>query len=199
MRIGLTGPIGAGKSTVAACWKDLGAAIVEGDAMGKLAVTTDTKLREELIRTFGGEIANEQGEIISSRLAATAFRDSQSQRELTRLTFPVLYRYAVAEMSKAQSPAGIVVFDAALIYEWEIEVDFDQIVVVTAPREKLITQAVTRLHITEFEANERLSRQIRAEEKAIRANYVIVNNGSKEDLQEKAIKAWNWLKDLQTS
>jgi len=191
--IGLTGPIGAGKSTVAACWKELGAGLVEGDAMGRLALETDDHLRRALVSRFGNDVISSTGEIIRANLANVAFQSADNQRDLTRITFPALYTLARREMTGLKASHGVVVFDAALIYEWDIAGDFDKIVVVTAPRSILVRNSAGRLRITHEEAEERLDRQLPVVEKTSRADIVISNDGSLEELAAKAVDVWKLL------
>jgi len=193
IKVGLTGPIGAGKSFVAAVWESLGAGVVEGDEMGRRALNTDSNLKLALSERFGMEILDPSGEIDRQELALRAFADDQAQRDLTRLTFPTLYRLACAELDRKALECRVVVFDAALIYEWGIEADFDRIVVVTANREKLVTRAAARMRVSLNEANRRLLRQMDPELKARRANEVISNDGDEEHLESQAREVWGRL------
>ena len=191
MRIGLTGPIGSGKSLVASVWASLGAGIVEGDVMGRRALETDADMRRSLAERFGAGILNAEGLIDRSALAEAAFATAEGRAELTRLTFPTLYRLAQAEMGRLeQDGAQVVVFDAALIFEWGVERDFDRIVVVTAPKKLLIDRATQRLNISRGEAENRLRAQLSPAEKVRRADYVIFNNTNIEELTGRAKEVW---------
>ncbi len=192
LHIGLTGPIGAGKSTVASCWKQLGARLVDGDEMGRRAIETDAA-RKDLISRYGNHIANADGEIIRGQLAKAAFSTPENQLDLTRITFPTLYRFARLEMERLSATTKIVVFDAALIFEWGIESDFDRIVVVTAPNQVLLDNSAKRLGISLEEAAERLARQIPPDDKAMRADHLILNDGTVEELETKARDLWKVL------
>jgi len=188
--IGLTGPIGAGKSLVASVWAELGAGIVEGDEMGRQALLVDAELRGNLAERFGREILDENGHVIRYKLAGAAFNSPGGVADLTRLTFPTLNRLAREYFRRLSLDHRVVVYDAALIFEWGIEGDFDRIVVVTAPRDKLILRTMTRLGISRQQAENRLKGQIGIDEKVKKADIVIVNDGSIDELKVKAADVW---------
>ena len=190
LRVGLTGSIGAGKSTVAALWESLGAGIVEGDEMGRLALETDAELRQSLADRFGEQILDDSGAVNRCELALAAFSSRQDQQDLTTLTFPTLYRLAREHIESLLKHQHVVVFDAALIYEWGVESDFDVIVTVTAPKQYLLDHAVARMNISHAEAERRLSWQISSEEKIRRADHVIVIDKDIESLRQKAKAIW---------
>ena len=191
--IGLTGPIGAGKSLVASVWAQLGAGIVEGDEMGRQALIVYAELRRKLAERFGREILDEEGQVIRHKLADVAFNSPGGAADLTRLTFPVLNRLAREYFRRLSLDHRVVVYDAALIFEWGIEGDFDRIVVVSAPRDQLILRTMTRLGINRQQAENRLKGQIGIDEKVKKADIAIVNDGSIEELKVKAEEVWGVL------
>ena len=191
--VGLTGSIGAGKSVVAEVWKGLGAGIVEGDEMGRLALSTDEDLRLKLSERFGNEILDTTGQILHTKLAEAAFNSPGDVQDLTELTFPTLYRLAREEFRKLAHLYRVVVFDAALIFKWGVEDDFDVIVAVTSPDLLLIERASARLGIDPEQAASRLAGQLSSMEKARRTDLVINNNSSLTELKRKAVEVWDRL------
>jgi dephospho-CoA kinase len=185
--------MGAGKSLVAGVWRDLGAGIVEGDEMGRRALESDPALVASLVERFGRTILSTDGVLNRKKLAEVGFLNCHNQRDLTRLTFPALYRLAKQAMALLSPDHPNVVFDAALIFEWGIERDFDKIVVVTAGINTLLARAAARLGICSEEVKRRLDCQIAPEEKANRADFVIWNEGTEEDVAEAARKIWRQL------
>lgn len=175
---------------MAKVWKELSAGVVEGDEMGRLALSTDADLRNELAERFGREILDDDGQIIRSKLAEAAFKTPDAAEDLTSLTFPTLYGLAREKFQELAESRQVIVFDAALIFEWCIEEDFDVVVIVTAPREDLIDRSSKRLGISKDQAEKRLEGQISIKEKVDRADYVINNDGSIEELRKKAQEIW---------
>lgn len=188
--IGLTGAIGVGKSVVAEVWKELGAIIVEGDEMGRRALEEDANLRMRLAKRFGANILNQSGRIIRSQLAAAAFADEAGRRDLTVLTFPTLYRLAKERFREISASGNVAVFDAALIYEWGVEADFDIMVVVTAQEERALRWVASRMNISIPEARKRLAGQISPQEKARRADFTLKNDGDVGDIRKLATRLW---------
>lgn len=170
---------------------DLGAQIVEGDEMGKRALNECPALREKLAHRFDNQILDDSGQIIRTRLAEAAFATKWGRRDLTSITFPFLYDIAKREFDKKGKLSRLVIFDAALIFEWQIEEDFDGIIVVTAPEEMLIHRVCSRLSIPLQQAKQRLQAQIPPTQKARNADYVIENTGSILDLKQRVRDVWD--------
>lgn len=190
VRVGLTGPMGAGKSVVAEFWAEQGAGVVNGDEMGRLALDVDSSMREMLAERFGEEILDDNGQIIRSRLAAVAFGTAGGRKDLTAITFPTLYRLAAEKLDELSRQHSVIVFDAALIFEWGVERDFDLIVVVNAPYKVLIERVKGRLGIDSRDAEDRLMAQLSSDEKVRRADIVIENEKGFEELRIKANQVW---------
>lgn len=161
--------------------------------MGRLALETDKDLLNKLTDRFGSDILDENGSIVRKQLANAAFSTREGVEDLTRLTFPVLYGFAREHFDRLEGSCEIIVFDAALIYEWGIERDFDLIVVVTAQRDLLLERVMARLQIDKKEAYERLMGQMPTRLKEQRADRVIYNNSDLETLRANAVVVWNEL------
>jgi len=164
--------------------------------MGRLALETDPDLVLKLAERFGRDILDENGSIIRRQLANAAFSSREGTKDLTDLTFPSLYRIANEHFEKLRDSHDIIIFDAALIFEWGIERDFNLIVVVTAQRDLLLERVMDRLKIEKKEAFERLSGQLPSRIKEQRADRVIYNNGSLEMLKKNAIIVLDELKRI---
>lgn len=190
--MGLTGPLGSGKSTVAKFWEEWGAGVVSGDEMGRRALEQDPLLQRMLAHHFGSDILHPDGSVNRQRLAEVAFASPQSAQLLTELTFPSLYQRAWEEMGRLSLDHNIVVFDAALIMEWGVEGDFDYIVAVISSYDRLIERAMKK-GLSREEASRRLNGQLPVSEKARRAHRVISNDGTLEDLFDQARLAWEEL------
>ncbi|MDP8240225.1 MAG: dephospho-CoA kinase [Candidatus Hatepunaea meridiana] len=188
--IGLTGPIGAGKSLVAGVWSELGAGIVEGDEMGRQVLTNDDNLQKMLRERFGSYVFDDTGQVDRKKLGEMAFDSPNGIEDLTRITFPSLYRLAQEQFRTLSEQHKTIVFDAALIYEWGVEGDFDLIVVVTAPVPDLIKRASSKLNIDPEQTTARLAGQLSPDEKAQRADIIITNDAGIDELKRKAVEVW---------
>ncbi len=158
--------------------------------MGRLALETDPELRDRLVERFGKGILDSTGAIDRQALAGSAFDQPEGRRDLTLLTFPTLYRLVREKMDEISERHRVVVFDAALIFEWGVEGDFDLIVTVSAPPGLLIERAVQRLGISPDQAGSRLKGQLDPDEKMRRADRVLWNDRDPEALRRQAEALW---------
>lgn len=179
--VGLTGGIGAGKSTVARILSECGAEIVEGDRLGKLALDTQPDLQNAIRERFGEQVFH--GNALNRRLLGElVFTDKAHVDWLTAQTFPFIH--AAWNRAVTACEKNIIVFDAALIFEWGIPMEFDRIAVVTS-QPGLIFQ---RAQSGRFDADtvaRRLKYQIPIEQKLAQADDVIDNSGTIEDLYQR--------------
>ena len=180
MTIGLTGGVGSGKSTVARCFAKCGAEIVVGDELGRQAVETQTDIQSAIRKRFGDQFVDSSGRIDRAELGELVFSDPAHVKWLTDLTFPFIFSSWKSAVAACRSP--LIVFDAALIFEWGIENTLDRIVVVTAAPELIAARAVSgRFSVQTIE--QRLRSQIPIERKLAGADFIIDNAGSIEDLE----------------
>lgn len=182
IRVGLTGGIACGKSTVAAIFAEMGAKVVDADAIVHQLYRPGEEVYQELISRFGPEIVRSNGEIDRSRLAAAAF-DGGRVDELNKIVHPAVLRRQQQWMADAaaKDPAAIVMVEAALILEAGARERFDKIVVVTCKPEQKIARLASRAGISENEARAEVERRTRVqlsdEEKMRRADFVVDNSG----------------------
>lgn len=174
-RIALTGGIGCGKSTVARIFQTYGIPVIDADAIVH-ALYNDKKVVEELAMTFGDEI-KENGQINRKKLGAIIFHDDAKKHVLDKF-FQNRVNHVVEttmnELERAKNKA--VVYDAALIFEWQLEKQFDAIIVVDAPEELRIQRICERDQLTKEEAKVRINAQMPLEEKIKQADEVIIND-----------------------
>lgn len=162
--------------------------------MGRLTLL-NAEVISKLVSRFGQRIISEvDGSIDRWELSNIAFSSPIGHRDLTAITFPELYRLSNEHFESAINRGKPVVFDAALIFEWGIEADFDIIVVVNASEDMIIKRAAIKLNISATDIQNRISAQIPTEEKMQRADHVIENDGSLIDLTKKAEVMWKAIK-----
>lgn len=187
--IGLTGGIGTGKSTVAGMLARMGAVILDADAIGKVVVEEDPEVLQELQTEFGHDIVDAQGRLKRQELGHRIFGDLQKVERLNQIVHPHLIARLKREEEKAlRSGAPLVVVDAALIYEADLEEHFDHIVVVTASLPQRLERVRNRDGFTDEQIMQRIQSQIPIEEKEKHADTVIRNDGSVDEL-ETAVQA----------
>jgi len=195
LRVGLTGGLGSGKSTVAALFEQLGAAVIAADQLGRQLMQPGEQVYAAIVRTFGPTVVRTDGSLNRKALAELAFQHNQADA-LNRIVHPAVVSAEEQWMRQifAADPARVAMVESALIFEVEkwgtapgwVE-RFDKLILVTVPDEVKIARFVARIMTSEDEtrrealildARARLAAQIPDQEKAARCNFVIDNTGS---------------------
>jgi dephospho-CoA kinase len=174
MIIGLTGQIGAGKTSAALMFAELGAVVVDADRIGRDVVEQSHALRKKLVKAFGPEIADGKGNIRRRRLASLAFRDTASRDKLNRLVHPYLLK-ELRQQVRAVDRNRLVVIDAALLLHWAMDREVDFVLVIHAGLETRLKRLRER-GITREDALARQRAQLPFAEFQTRADRVILNN-----------------------
>jgi dephospho-CoA kinase len=189
--IAVTGGIGSGKSEFCKVLGELGAGVTVGDELGRRALTTDPRLLSDLRNRFGDQVFDTDGNLIRKALGDIVFSNPKARKWLDARIFPEIYRLLWEDILKLQRDHQHVVIDAAMIFEWGIDTDFDLIVAVVAPPERVKAFLSHRDSFDERQMENRFTSQIPPEEKARRAHVVIHNDGTLADLRLKAHDFWN--------
>jgi len=185
--IGLTGGIGCGKTEVARIFQKLGAKIIDADLLGKMVVDGSPQVLTELAQAFGQNILDDEGRLKRKELGNLVFADKRKRETLNRIVHPHLVRQIQDRVLEAQNEAApLVVVDAALIYELNLSGSFDQVVVVTAELANRIARIQARDGLSHQEVMDRIRSQMPLEEKTERADIVIANDGTLEDLERRS-------------
>jgi dephospho-CoA kinase len=187
--IGVTGGIGSGKSTASAELARLGAEVVVGDELGKSVVETSPEVLASIRSRFGDEVFERDGKLYRGLLANRVFQSPAHVKWLTDLTFPgihALWRDAVR-----RSKHEVVVFDAALIFEWKIENEFDFVVVVMANANSVIERASRGKRFSREDVTARLASQVDHLARASRDHVVIRNDSTVDALRIQVQEFWN--------
>jgi dephospho-CoA kinase len=192
-RIGITGGIGSGKTTVSQYLMDKGYTVIDADKVARELVDKGSPALLELVRAFGGQILTKEGELDRKSLAAIAFTDPDQKRQLDQVMHPrILER--IESLIKDMSGAEVVFVDAALIFEAGWDKCFDQIWLVDANEEIRIDRIRARDELTREQVLERMNAQLDSFERRQRADRVLWNEGSKEALREQVEGLLNELK-----
>ena len=189
MKIGLTGGIASGKSMVAARLKELGAVLVDADAIAREVVEPGTPGLAAVVRAFGEEILHTAGRLDRARLGAIVFRDPERREELNGIVHPLVRQRAAAVISEA--PAGaVVVQDIPLLVETGQQSSFHLVVVVDAAADIRVRRMVRHRGMTEEEARSRMAAQASRDVRLDAADVVLDNSGSPEDLRLAVDRLW---------
>ncbi len=193
MLIGLTGQIGAGKSTVAEILEEFGAGVVDADSIGKQVVDESPALLKKLVKRFGREILTGTGMLDRKALARKAFSTSENKRALDSLVHPYLLKELHKQVKLASKAYRVVVIDAALLLNWGLDSQVDATVVVTASQKVRVVRMAER----GFSREEILARQkaqYPLSEYRRRATHVIANNGGRNELRQRVLRLWKrWI------
>jgi dephospho-CoA kinase len=181
--VGLTGGIGAGKSTALAALERLGATTISSDAVVHELWASDASLRQAVVDRWGADVAPD-GVIDRSAVAERAFADPAERAWLERLLWPLVGARVAAWLAAARA-SGVAshraaVVEVPLLFEAGQEGIYDATIVVIADEAVRRARAADRGHAS---LDERAARQLSQEEKAARATFVVRNDGSERDLQ----------------
>jgi dephospho-CoA kinase len=182
VRVGLTGGIASGKSTVATMLVELGAILIDGDALAREVVARGTPGLAQVVAEFGAELLTPDGDLDRPALGRIVFSDEAARRRLEAITHPLIFeRYAELE---ASAPVGaLVVHDIPLLAESGRADTFDEVIVVDAPPELQIERMMGDRGWTREEAESRIAAQATREDRLAIATYVIDNTGSLDDVR----------------
>lgn len=195
---GLTGGAGSGKSTAAGYFRDLGANIIDADALGHAMLRRGGAAFDEVVRRFGERILGADGEIDRRALAAIVFAEPLRRLELNAILHPRIIeaQREQAAALHAEDPRAVILIEAALIYEAGVESHFRKIVVAWATAEQQIERLVAKTGMTTEEAEARVRAQMPAAEKRCRADFVIDCSGSLEDVRAQVADLYPKLQQL---
>ncbi|HUR10419.1 MAG TPA: dephospho-CoA kinase [Flavitalea sp.] len=173
VKVGLTGGIGSGKTTVAKIFEGLGIPVYYADEAARRLLNENEALKKLVIRNFGKE-SYKDGVLNRSHLASIVFADPHKLAELNALVHPVTIEDGNAWLEKQQTVYAIK--EAALIFESKVNIHLDYVIGVYAPSALRIERAMKRDQITSEDVLARMKRQMNEEEKMRLCDFVITNN-----------------------
>lgn len=191
-RICLTGGLASGKSTASRFLEDKGAYIIDADKLGHRVYDTGTQGYRKVIEAFGEDVVDDDNHIDRKKLGAIVFADAAELKKLTDIVWPEIRRLAELEISSydALDPDGVVVLEAAVLLEAGWEDMGDQIWVMVVNREIAIERAMARDGAERSAIESRLDAQMPDGERIARADVVIENNGTEDELLARLEEAW---------
>jgi dephospho-CoA kinase len=197
LRVGLTGGIGSGKSTVSTRLAELGAVVLDADKAARAVVEPGTPGLAAIVETFGPGVLAADGSLDRAKLASIVFADEAALAKLNAITHPLIHEYIQAAEEAALAAGGddvVLVHDVALLAEWGRAKEFDLVIVVDVPPETQLERLATQRGMPEDQARARMAAQATREQRLAVADIVIDNSGSREDLDRRVAEVWG---DLQ--
>jgi dephospho-CoA kinase len=193
VRVGLTGGIGSGKSTVSGILRELGATVIDSDLLAREVVAPGTPGLAQVVEAFGPEVLTPDGSMDRAKVGAIVFADPEQRQRLEAIVWP-LVRSASAELAAAAGPDGVVVHDIPLLVESGQQSSFDAVLVVDVPVEIQVERLVRDRGMPEDEARARIAAQATREERLAAATHVIDNTGTLEDLRRRVAEVLEQLR-----
>lgn len=191
IRIGLTGTLGAGKSTVAELFEGWGARRIDADRLAREAVRPGGPALQEIRRVWGEDMLDAHGELDRSAMRRLVFRDPDARRRLESIVHPEVRRLRDRRLEEARSAGvAVVVEEIPLLFEVGMEDQFDAVIVVDAPADVRRDRARRQRGLDSDEFDAMNASQLSAEAKRSRADYVLDNAGSLEALELSARRIW---------
>lgn len=190
----VTGGLSCGKSSVCRFFKELGAHVISADAVVHQLISSDTNLGQELIDLLGDDIVV-NNKIDRARVAKLVFKDPELLEELEEVLHPRVYEEIENEYRawKDRREGSLFIAEVPLLYETQGEKRFDGVIAVIAARETCLKRFLESTNYDEEDFENRMGEQLALQDKALKADYVIVNDGDLAELKENVEELFNEL------
>jgi dephospho-CoA kinase len=188
-RLGLTGGIGSGKSTVSARLAHHGAIVIDYDQLARDAVAVGTPALAAIAERFGADVMAPDGTLDRPALGSVVFGDDTARADLEAITHPAIVELAVRQEATVPDD-GVVVHDHPLLVEMGMAAFCDLVVVVDAPEDLQVERLVSLRGMSEADARARMAAQASRDERLAEADVVLDNTGSIADLEARVDELW---------
>jgi dephospho-CoA kinase len=193
MKVGLTGGIGAGKSTVADLFSQKGAVVIRSDELARQVIEPQTPGFQQVIDRFGKDLVNADGYIDRAKLAQVVFHDDAALKDLENIVHP-LVRNKTNQIIEQHTSETIIVNEIPLLLEKKMESLFDFLVIVISSEKNRFERLVKR-GLTKEQANARMAKQVSDDQRKAAADFLIVNDGNLDQLEADVQKIWQTLQE----
>jgi len=193
--VGLTGGIGAGKSTVSAGLAARGAVVIDADAIVRELQAPGQPVLDAMVERFGPGILHDDGTLDRQAVADLVFGDDESLADLNAIVHPAVAAEIARRLEAEAGTDHVVVLDVPLLVESGRN-DLAGLIVVDTDPEVAVRRLVEQRGFTESDARARIARQASREERLARADLVIDNNGDRAALEAEIDRAWAWIRSL---
>jgi dephospho-CoA kinase len=200
LRVGLTGGVASGKSTVSAILRQLGAVVIDADELARDVVARGTPGLAAVVEEFGPELLTRDGDLNRAAMGALVFTDESARKRLEAIVHPLVFD-RIVDLEAHAPEDSIVVHDIPLLAESgrasaPDRGGFDAVIVVDAPQDVQVERMVRDRSWTEADALSRIAAQASPEDRRAIATYVVENTGSREDLRRNVEKVYGELTNL---
>lgn len=194
--IGLTGGIASGKSTVTSFFRERGIPVIDADILGHRTYDPGTETYQKVVETFGQDVVAADGTIDRKVLGSKVFGKPEELKKLTDIVWPGIRRLASEQLAEFEAAGNeLVVLEAAVLLEAGWEDLVDEIWVVVVDPEIAIQRLASRNGLDPDAARARIASQLTNEERNARADVVIENNGTLDELNTRVRQAWDSLQE----
>jgi|TARA_B100000686_G_scaffold152516_1_gene159761 dephospho-CoA kinase len=191
LKIGLTGGIGTGKSLVTSFLQDQGANVINADLLGHEAYLPGTVGFEQVVSEFGEDIVGADGHVDRQKLGPIVFSDPSNMDRLNAIMHPLIKDMIQTQLDDVEGKGQLIaIVEAAVLIEAGWESLFDEIWVVTADEEEIISRLASRNGLSREDSQKRINSQMTSIERSAHGDVIINNTGSVEDLKENVESLW---------
>ena len=174
-KIGITGGIGVGKSLCARIFESFNIPIYDADTRAKWLMIHDSDVKAQIIKEFGSESYDENGNLNRKHIGNIIFKNPDKTKRINQIVHPAVGMDLIKWFNHVETPYGL--YEAALMFESGSVSFLDFVIVVDAPLELRIQRIIDRDNISEEDVMDRINKQMPQEEKVLKADFVILNDG----------------------
>jgi dephospho-CoA kinase len=195
LKLGLTGGIASGKSSVAAMFEELGARLIDTDVIARQVVAPGGQALKSIVAAFGPEVLDARGELDRRLLRERIFSDQEARETLNVIVHPAVAAQVQAELAliEKESPQAVALVDVPLLYETNTEARYDAVVVVYVSPPVQVERLMARDGVDKTAAEQSLAAQMPLEEKRKKAQFVVDNSGTLQETRKQVQAVWQAL------
>lgn len=199
LKVGLTGSIAVGKSSVLSVFRELGCAVFDADKIAHLVMEPGREAYRDVVDEFGEEILASDKTIDRAKLGAVVFADAERRKRLNEIVHPRVFeeQSLLLEEVEERTPDGIVIVDAALMIESGGYKRFDKLIVVFCDPQSQLERLMRRNNLSHEEAELRIRAQMSSDEKRRYGDYEIDTSGTFEETRRRVIEVYEELRRFQ--
>ena len=194
--IGLTGGIGSGKSTVSALLAERGAVVVDADAIVREVQAPGTQVFDAMVERFGPAIVAADGTLDRAAVADLVFTDTEALADLNAIVHPAVGKEIADRMAALAETDEVVILDVPLLVESKNAYPVAGLLVVDVDPEVAVQRLVAHRGMREDDVRARMTRQASRDERRARADRVVDNSGTPDDLRAQVDDVWDWIDGL---